>query len=130
MSLKVKSQRLRGQLINRIRGKQEHLREGTPTSKDIEAWLEKWDGKCYYFKTNISLSKSHLDHKVPLARGGTNELKNLCLTHPRANGVKGTMTDKEFQKFLKLIAKWEDKGKDIMDRLVRANKVYHGRKKA
>ena len=31
----------------------------------------------------------HVDHWVPLARGGTNDFPNIWVTHPRCNLMKG-----------------------------------------
>lgn len=125
----AKARKIRATLLNRIRGKLEHLRDNTPSSQDLKDWLDQWDGKCYYFKTNISLEKCHIDHKIPLSRGGSNELKNLCITHPRANNCKGALTDKEFKQLIKIWDKWDKEGrKDLMDRLVRSTAIF-GRKK-
>lgn len=124
----AKARKIRQALLSRANKlKRPELKHEAPTAAEVEAWIKKWqekDGKCYYFKTNISLDKAHIDHKIPLARGGSNKLKNLAICHPRANGTKGTMTDKEYKSLLKCIMKWQDKGQDLLARLVRANTVF------
>lgn len=32
----------------------------------------------------------HIDHILPIYHGGTNNIKNLCLTHPICNKAKGS----------------------------------------
>ena len=50
---------------------------------------------CVYCKEPIQ-GKYHLEHKIPLVRGGMNEKDNLAISCPSCNLHKGTMTDKEF----------------------------------
>lgn len=92
-----------------------------PTIKEIQKWLEsQYPYKCYF--TGESLDRQFgVDHIVPVSRGGTFDLKNLCITSPFINGAKGTMTETEFKALLKLIWKWEDKGKQLLQRLVVSN---------
>lgn len=52
-------------------------------------------GRCAYCQQYFG-SKYHVDHKTPIARGGTNDIENLHLTCPRCNMRKGTMTHDEF----------------------------------
>lgn len=58
-----------------------------------------------------------IDHKIPLQRGGTNSLDNLCLASASMNRAKGTLTHTEFIDLLALINTWEDKGKSLLTRL-------------
>jgi len=50
--------------------------------------------KCRYCKATDNLT---IDHKVPLIRGGKNELKNLQCPCRRCNGCKSDLTDKEMR---------------------------------
>ena len=37
-----------------------------------------------------------IDHKIPLARGGTNDPDNICCACKRCNVRKGTRTERKF----------------------------------
>ena len=45
---------------------------------------------------NTLLAGYHVEHKIPLIRGGSNSLENLCLACPTCNLRKGAKTDQEF----------------------------------
>lgn len=95
-----------------------------PMPNEIRAWLDSQHPyKCYY--TNVELERDYaVDHKVPLARGGTFAITNLCITQPHINSAKGTLSDKEFKQLLKLIEKWEDKGALLLKRLQVSNTIF------
>lgn len=50
---------------------------------------------CIYCEKPIE-EKYHLEHKIPLIRGGMNEKGNLAVSCQSCNLHKGTMTDKEY----------------------------------
>lgn len=57
---------------------------------------------CYYCNIPLkikgdSTNKFSIDHKIPMSRGGTNTLDNLCVCCVRCNEVKGCMTEIEFR---------------------------------
>ncbi len=66
-----------------------------PDKYDIGRLLCEQDGKCAYCGEMLP-TVYHIDHKTPVARGGTNDIENLHLTCPRCNLRKGTMTHEEF----------------------------------
>jgi 5-methylcytosine-specific restriction endonuclease McrA len=113
----VRSRNIRSSLM--ARAKKLQLDRGEiPTAEEIKAWLVNQKPlTCYYTKQTVDLWKCHIDHKVPLRRGGSNSLKNLCVTDAKANSAKGMMTDKEFESLLRLINKWEDSGEYLLSRL-------------
>lgn len=39
----------------------------------------------------------HVDHRIPLCRGGTHARRNLCMACPTCNLAKGRMTAEEFE---------------------------------
>lgn len=41
--------------------------------------------------------RTHIDHIIPIYHGGTNNIKNLCLTHPICNLAKGTSIEMNMQ---------------------------------
>lgn len=65
------------------------------TDKVIKSVLEKYDNRCAYCGEEV-LEKFHIDHKLPLSRGGGNEFENLALSCPECNYKKNDKTDIEF----------------------------------
>lgn len=51
---------------------------------------------CYLCEKPID-KKEHLEHKIPLARGGTNNYDNLGIACPRCNCRKRSLTEQEFR---------------------------------
>lgn len=72
---------------------------GTYSPEDILILRQKQDNKCFY--CYLSLKDYHVDHKVPLSKGGTNYKRNICLACPKCNLQKHDKTAKEFGDFLK-----------------------------
>jgi len=62
--------------------------EGTHTAQDILLQYKRQNGKCYYCQTNVS-KNYHIDHIVPLSRGGSNNPSNLVIACPHCNMSKG-----------------------------------------
>ena len=79
---------------------------------------------CFYTKNTITEKDFGIDHKVPLSRGGTNNISNLCIVTQSINKAKGNMTDVEFKQLLKVIQKWEDNGAAILTRLKLAGTIF------
>ncbi len=61
--------------------------------------------KCFYCEKEVEKRDRHIDHKVPLSRGGFHSIDNLCCACSSCNMKKHTMTDKQF---LSLIKKWRN----------------------
>jgi len=51
---------------------------------------------CYYCKRPSSKKRLHIEHKLPLCRGGTHAAENLCVACVECNVAKGTMSAEEF----------------------------------
>ena len=66
--------------------------------KDVIKHIGGTTTKCYLTGRTIDILKDeyHLDHIVPVAKGGTNELSNLGITCPDANMSKSSMTVDEY----------------------------------
>jgi hypothetical protein len=60
----------------------------------VKRLMEHQGGSCTYCGTK--LPPYHLDHKLPVARGGRNDPGNLHLTCPRCNLRKSAMSHEEF----------------------------------
>ena len=61
---------------------------GTHTVGDIRQLFEVQHGECQYCGQVLSQGW-HVDHVVPLCRGGSDNVDNLALTCPRCNMKKG-----------------------------------------
>lgn len=61
-------------------------------------WVEQ-DGACFYCGTPL-FAAYHVEHKIPLSRGGTDRLTNICLACAPCNLRKGAKTEDEFRALL------------------------------
>ncbi len=59
---------------------------GSHTSKQIQEQFQRQKGKCYYCKDKMV--KYHVEHVVPIARGGSNDISNIVLACPTCNHRK------------------------------------------
>jgi 5-methylcytosine-specific restriction endonuclease McrA len=60
---------------------------GTHTTEDIQAQYDRQKGKCFYCGKKVG-KKYHVDHVVPLAKGGSNGPENLVVSCPWCNQSK------------------------------------------
>ncbi len=60
--------------------------------RSLEILREEQEGVCPFCPEKLT-DQSHVDHKVPLARGGDNSLHNLQLAHPHCNLEKSDTCD-------------------------------------
>lgn len=67
---------------------------GRITKAEVDRQLIAQSGLCWY--CNAQLLKFHIDHVVPLVRGGTNQPDNIVLACPSCNQSKGTKTVEEW----------------------------------
>lgn len=61
----------------------------------IDRLFEEQEGTCFY--CNRELQEYHLEHQVPISRGGLHDDSNLCLSCPTCNLRKKDKTAEEFQ---------------------------------
>ena len=54
-------------------------------------------GRCMYCGSRQRMDLMDIDHKIPVARGGSNQRSNLQLLCRTCNARKGTKTDREFR---------------------------------
>ena len=69
--------------------------EGTHTRDEVLCMLVDQDGKCAYCEKPLG-DDYHVDHMVPLSRGGRNDWENLAVTCPTCNLEKGPKTVEEY----------------------------------
>jgi 5-methylcytosine-specific restriction endonuclease McrA len=73
--------------------------KGSFTLVDLQAKREMCGDRCYYCQTrlaNLPVKRVHVDHKIPLSRGGSNWPANLTYSCGSCNQSKGARTIKEF----------------------------------
>jgi len=80
----------------------------TGTTKNgpaLQDLMQKQGYKCAYTNKPIELGvNAQLDHKTPVALGGTNELSNLHWVDAEINRMKGKRTHNEFIELCRLIS--------------------------
>jgi 5-methylcytosine-specific restriction endonuclease McrA len=64
---------------------------------EVDQLLENFDHKCAYCSISVKRGENlHLDHKIPLCRGGDHTIDNLAPACEICNLKKGKLTDIEF----------------------------------
>ena len=63
--------------------------------------LYKVNSTCCYCKVSLKEIDVHIEHKIPISRGGTHKNDNLVLACQDCNRLKNNKTAKEFIDFLK-----------------------------
>ncbi len=82
-------------LWNRLRRSRERAAGPGLNRQGFEAMKCHQDYKCMYCQASLE-SPCHIDHKLPVSRGGMNGVENLQLLCPTCNLRKGTMTHEEY----------------------------------
>lgn len=75
-------------------------RTGSFCYLSLEDWknlLRRFQFRCFYCSVKLTKKNRSLDHKVPLVRGGTNDISNLVPSCLRCNQRKNVQTAHEFQ---------------------------------
>lgn len=54
-------------------------------SKWESRWRKKKSVKCYWCCSMVKSVPCHVDHIIPLARGGSHSIENLCISCPKCN---------------------------------------------
>ena len=75
---------------------------GAFTADELSERFEAQEGRCYYCGRLLYASFDrdiHVDHKTPLARGGSNEISNIALACSACNFSKGAKTEEEYLKY-------------------------------
>ena len=91
--------------VKAARQRQEARRRNAPgrfTAKDIIRQWHRQNGECFWCGTRCGTSPQdtntyHVDHITPLARGGSNWPRNLCISCPSCNMSKQDKYPVEFR---------------------------------
>lgn len=65
----------------------------------------KANGKCALCGEPVKFKKMTVDHKIPLSKGGTNDISNLQLAHLICNRTKADLVSDEFVELAKRIVR-------------------------
>lgn len=68
---------------------------GNYTAADVKKLFLQQRGKCYWCRKKLG-DKFDVDHIIPLSRGGSNGVANLCIACPSCNGKKFTKLPEDF----------------------------------
>lgn len=71
--------------------------EGTHSDSDVKMIVKRQKNKCYYCKIKL-VDGYHVDHIIPLVRGGRNDIDNLVVACQKCNLRKGTKMPHEWIK--------------------------------
>lgn len=80
----------------RVRQARERSAEGNHTPSDIRAMFESQEGRCAYCGIKLD-ARFHVDHIIPVSRGGSNDPENLCLACRDCNLSKKDKTPDEWK---------------------------------
>lgn len=69
---------------------------GAFTKEDIDKLFKEQSGRCVNCLVDLTITGYHIDHKIPLSRGGSNWPDNLQLLCPTDNVRKNNLTDAEY----------------------------------
>jgi len=61
---------------------------GKHTSADIQIQYRSQSGRCWWCGKSLNPLDYHVDHRIPLSRGGSNAPENLCVSCPTCNMSK------------------------------------------
>lgn len=85
----------------RMRRKREQAAGGSYTVEQFVALCQKQDWRCTYCEEFVGREKMTADHKMPLVRGGRNDIENIAPACQRCNNRKYDRTPEEFAELLK-----------------------------
>lgn len=84
------------------------------TSEEVLDCLKRTDFKCFYCNEKIKTKTWHLEHLVPISKGGLNDYKNIAASCKECNLMKGAIDMKTFIKKCYKIIKHDSLMKGIV----------------
>jgi len=79
------------------------------SSKELLQLIEMQDYRCALTGRELTPETAHVDHVVPLSRGGSHGIENLQVLHADVNTAKSTLTQDEFLAMCRDVVAWQDK---------------------
>jgi 5-methylcytosine-specific restriction endonuclease McrA len=76
---------------------------GTHTPEQIKEQYERQKGRCYYCRCKVAWNNHHVDHVVPLSRGGSNDISNLVIACQTCNLSKNSKLPHEWARGNRLL---------------------------
>lgn len=86
-----------------------HANKKRVKTKALIELMARQEGRCAYCKESLTQDR-HVDHVVPKARGGADDIGNYQFLCPTCNMAKGGLTGEEFFAHIRKILKHHDQG--------------------
>jgi len=87
--------RIGGKRTNQVRRARIKGVGGEHTVKDIEIQYKSQKGLCWWCGKSVG-DNYHIDHRIPLSKGGDNSASNICISCPTCNLSKGNKLPHEW----------------------------------
>ena len=75
------------------------------TREELRQLIERQGYKCSLTGVELEPRTAELDHVVPVSDGGDHSITNLQVLHKAVNRMKGAMSNDEFVRWCRLVAK-------------------------
>lgn len=102
------------------------------TDTDLRvAVFEAFKGKCFWSGRSVQIDLFHVDHVVPVAKGGKDEIENFVLSDPDINILKSDLLDPEFVERVLYIVRivYAPRVKYVLEKIKKErSKIKHNRK--
>lgn len=85
------------------------------TAKRLRKLVDRQGYRCHLSGRLMEPETASPDHMLPLSRGGTNTIDNICIVDRDINRAKGTQTISEFVAMCREVVAWMDGGRDEHD---------------
>lgn len=80
---------------------QQNVSDGTITLEAEQILFKSQNGKCDYCDCDLNMVGKHLDHIIPLSRGGLHTITNVHWVCPKCNMSKNDKTEEEWFDIMK-----------------------------
>lgn len=96
------------------------------SGRALKAKLQSQDFTCPISGLKLTPGTAALDHRIPVALGGTHDLENLWIVHKEVNRMKGMLPLHEFVSWCERVAAHLGRG---AEREIRASNAVESREK-